>query len=832
MRESAEALVGEFGHWFEKMPCGVVVAYTSPAGEILAVNAEFSAITGYTHEDVPTMRDWLERAYPDPEVRSKVRASMDPAVDEPGRATTQRIRCADGETMDVLLRVGQLGVGRIAITLMALDPITRTEHEQQASEQKYRNLFESSRDAIMTLAPPSWRFTSGNPATIQMFGAADEEDFVSRPPWEYSPEAQPDGAPSSVKAKMRIDTAMQEGSHFFEWVHRRCSGEDFPATVLLTRVAMEDGDMLQATVRDITARKRAEEELEARLAMQALFSHISADLAVAPYEQVDRGIEKALETLAKHAGAVRGSVFICSDDGSTLSNTHEWCAAPSDSQIDQLQDFSVELFGYYYKLLLQKKNVVVSKLEDLPVAEAASEREWCRQYGFRPLLFVPMFAAGGFRGTLGLYGSIGQERAWPGEFVTMLRFTATMVLQIIERQRAEAAKLELETQLLQAQKMEAIGRLAGGVAHDFNNMLCAIKANTELVEQNTAATDPMCEQLDGITEAAEQAATLTQQLLAFSSNQVITPVVIDMSQLIKRLHPMLTRILGEDVIVRTVPQRDLRRVRADVSQLEQVVVNLAINARDAMPDGGELHIETSDFNPGQSSCERHSNLAPGDYVMLAVSDTGCGMSAEIRDRVFEPFFTTKEVGQGTGLGLATVFGIVEQHNGRIEVESEPGVGSTFRVFFPREKADVTAAAPPPVASETGGVETLLVVEDEVKVRRPTVRLLQRAGYQVIAAGSGEEALAMAADHDGAIDLLITDVVMPYMNGRELAERLTLERPETRVLYTSGYPRDVITHKGVVDKGVQFLAKPYSRVSFLGRIREVLESAPGDESSLL
>jgi two-component system, cell cycle sensor histidine kinase and response regulator CckA len=397
----------------------------------------------------------------------------------------------------------------------------------------------------------------------------------------------------------------------------------------------------------------------------------------------------------------------------------------------------------------------------------------------------------------------------------------TSMRDITERQRAEADKAKLEEQLRHSQKMEAIGLLSGGVAHDFNNLLCVIMSNAEMATLDLGESDPVRESLDMIIGASERAAALTRQLLAFSRKQVIEPKVINLSELIESLHSILVRLIGEDVILRSVPQGGLGSVHVDPGQIEQIVLNLAVNARDAMPDGGELLIETTNVVLDDDYCSAHLNAAPGTHVMLAVSDTGCGMSAEVRERIFEPFFTTKQMGRGTGLGLATVFGIVEQSGGRIEVYSEPGEGSCFKVYFPRHGAQAEKLTRVRSPLPLGGRETLLVVEDDESVRTITVKILRSHGYHVLAASSGADALALAERHRGLIDLLLTDVIMPHMNGRQLAVRLVEQRPGIKVLFTSGYTDNAIVHHGVLDPGVQFLAKPFTPNVLSARVREVL-----------
>ena len=388
--------------------------------------------------------------------------------------------------------------------------------------------------------------------------------------------------------------------------------------------------------------------------------------------------------------------------------------------------------------------------------------------------------------------------------------------------QAEEEKAQLEGQLQQAHKMEAIGRLAGGVAHDFNNILCAITGNATMILHNLPTIDPLRQPIEQITKAANRATDLTRQLLAFSRKQVVNLKVIDLSDLVNNLHSMLSRLINEDIILRTMPQKKLGGVRADPGQIEQIVLNLVVNARDAMPNGGELLIETADVNLEEDYCDKHAGAVPGAYVMLAVSDTGCGMSLEVRKKIFEPFFSTKALGQGTGLGLATVFGIVEQNAGRIEVYSEPGQGSSFKVYLPRVADKGEFLKRPEIHKPVGGKETLLLVEDEEMVLDVALQMLEQLGYHVLSANSGKEAIATAERHDGPIDLLLTDVVMPHMNGRELAEKFAELQPGIKVLYSSGYTQNAIVHHGVLDEDLEFIAKPYSLNALAVRLREVLD----------
>ena len=388
------------------------------------------------------------------------------------------------------------------------------------------------------------------------------------------------------------------------------------------------------------------------------------------------------------------------------------------------------------------------------------------------------------------------------------------------------ARRQLESQLLQAQKMEAVGRLAGGVAHDFNNLLSVILSYAELVGGDLRSDDPSRADIQEIRKAAVRATDLTRQLLAFSRQQVLETKVLNLNETVGGMEKMLGRLLGADIAVTTLPAVGLWNVKADPGQVEQIVMNLAVNARDAMAQGGKLTIETSNVELDESYAGAHHEVEVGSYVLLAVTDTGVGMSAETSARIFEPFFTTKETRKGTGLGLSTVFGIVKQSGGHIFVYSEPGKGSTFRIYLPRVR---TALQPQPTAQSSGEPEvqsgTILLVEDEEQVRLIATNILRRQGYVVLDASNGGEALLICEQHGGNIDLLLTDLVLPRMSGRQLAERLAIVRPTMKVLYMSGYANDAILQHGGIDSGVAFLQKPFTPTSMTRKVRQSLRRDP-------
>jgi len=382
---------------------------------------------------------------------------------------------------------------------------------------------------------------------------------------------------------------------------------------------------------------------------------------------------------------------------------------------------------------------------------------------------------------------------------------------------------QLELQLNQSQKMEAIGQLAGGIAHDFNNLLTAINGYSSLALQRTSEDDRIKGYLEEIKKAGERAANLTRQLLAFGRKQMLQPVALSLNDVVADMNKMLRRLIGEHVQLTAKFDPALRKIKADPGQIEQVLVNLVVNARDAMPQGGILTIETSNFEVDHEYASRHVAVGPASYVMLAVSDTGIGMADETKARIFEPFFTTKEKGKGTGLGLSTVYGIVKQSGGNIWVYSEPGRGTTFKVYLPQLEAGTEQTEKPAVESATPtGSETILLVEDEDVVRGLARKVLEHAGYNVLDASGGEEAFRLCQKHTEPIHLLLTDVVMPEMSGREIAERLKTLRPTTRVLFMSGYTDEAIVHHGVLDSNVEFIQKPFTPTRLARRVREVLD----------
>ena len=408
-----------------------------------------------------------------------------------------------------------------------------------------------------------------------------------------------------------------------------------------------------------------------------------------------------------------------------------------------------------------------------------------------------------------------------------------VIQDVTASKNAEKEKISLEQQLIQAQKMEAIGRLAGGVAHDFNNMLSIILGNTEIALQDLDETDHRKSNLREIYKAAQRSTNLTKQLLAFARKQTIDPKILNLNQVLDDMLKMLKRLIGEDIDLTWKPAQNLWSLKIDPSQIDQILANLCVNARDAIKNVGKVTIETNNISFDEAYCKEHVGFNPGDYVMIAFSDNGSGMDKQVLDKLFEPFFTTKGVGQGTGLGLATVYGIVKQNNGFINVYSELGEGTTFKIYLPVHSIPAVSNQKNFTKTSLTGNERILLVEDEKAILRMTKMMLERLGYTVLTASTPNEAISIVeASNFNAIHLIITDVIMPEMNGRDLSKKLLRLNPDLKCLFMSGYTANVIAHHGVLDTGVQFINKPFSTQDLATKVREVLDEAKGDRKSVV
>jgi two-component system, cell cycle sensor histidine kinase and response regulator CckA len=521
-------------------------------------------------------------------------------------------------------------------------------------------------------------------------------------------------------------------------------------------------------------------------------------------QRAERALARSEARFRAIFDAVNDAIFIHDVETGAILDANATTVAMFGYSVDALREGGVDVVSAN-----QPPYTAMEALERLRAAAAGAPQifDWhCRRRD----------------GTL-FWGEVAVRRATIGDADRLL----VLVRDISPRKDAEAEGARLEQQFRQSQKMESIGRLAGGIAHDFNNLLTAMMGNVALAREDIGGDHAARERLDEALRAGESAAGLTRQLLAFSRKQMILPKVVQLNGIVRGVERLLQRLIGEHIELRTETDDALWPVRIDAVQFEQVLVNLAVNARDAMPDGGRLTISTANAELDAAQCASRPWMKPGTFAVLAVADTGAGMTDEVRAHVFEPFFTTKERGRGTGLGLAMVYGAVKQHGGSIEVESRLGRGTLVRIFLPALPSETPSATLPvaPASAVVGGGETILLVEDEAAVRNLAARLLQRRGYRVIACADPGEAIAAATERDSRFDLLLTDVVMPGMNGRALADRLRELRPGLKVLLTSGYSEEMVEQRAASGATFDFISKPYSSESLARRVREVLD-APG------
>ena len=544
-----------------------------------------------------------------------------------------------------------------------------------------------------------------------------------------------------------------------------------------------------------------------------------------PERDLQDALREITEAAAQTITVERVSVWLYSPDRSKIV-----CASLFD-RAKSIHSFGAELsildYPVYFETLKTERTIAAEDTFTDP-----RTREFLEIY-LKPLGIVSMLDApirmGGRMIGIVCHEHTGAPRRWTHEdqtFAASISDMAAMAVESDQRRQERHKTLQLEAQLRQSQKMEAVGRLAGGVAHDFNNILTLISGYGTMALSRLSADDPIREYIQEILTAGDRAATLTRQLLAFSRKQLLQPTTLSINTVVASIEKMVRRLIGEDIEVITALDPGLGFVKADQSQIEQIIVNLAVNSRDAMPKGGKLTIETSNLDLEAGHDHGRINVTPGPYVMFAVSDTGEGMNKETQSHIFEPFFTTKEEGKGSGLGLSTVYGIVKQSEGYIWCYSEPGHGTTFKVYLPRtfptgettehKGSDIIPAM---------GTETILVVDDLEVIRRLTCEILKVGGYTVLQAPGGDEALQIEGSHAGPIHLLLTDVVMPKMNGGDLAKAFSLRRPAAKVLYMSGYTKDAISQNSILDPGVEFIEKPFTPSTLLRKIQKVLHLPP-------
>ena len=576
---------------------------------------------------------------------------------------------------------------------------------------------------------------------------------------------------------------------------------------------------------DITDRKQAEEALRHRVAIEKYLADMSMRFINLPIGQTDMAIDASLAEVGELMEADRSYVFLFDHVSETVTNTHEWCASGIEEQRDRLQNVPQAVLPNWIARLRRGRAVSVPQVTGLP--GDMPEKGLMEDLEIRSVVFVPIVSQDKLWGFLG-FDAVRAERDWAGDDIQVLETAANTFALAFERKEAEEERLKLEAEFRQSQKMEAVGRLAGGVAHDFNNMLSVILGHAEFMRDHVQPGDAVHDDLTEIINAAKRSADLTRQLLAFARKQAIAPLILDINETIDGMLKMLQRLLGEDIKLEWRPGGHLWPVMMDPSQIDQILANLAVNARDAIEGGGTITIETANAELDAVFCAAHEGSSPGEYVRLTVSDNGCGMDAQTLSLIFEPFYTTKEAGKGTGLGLATVYGIVKQNKGFVDVESEPGQGAAFHIYLPRhvsarKKNECGGGGEGGEGLPKGG-ETILLVEDEPTVLAVTSRYLERLGYRVLTADDPKQALEIASAYPDDIDLLLTDMVMPGLNGSELRDQLQAVRPGVKTLFVSGYTAEEIPG-GAGIEGSGFLQKPFTIAGLAAKVRETLGGEP-------
>ncbi|MCL4301117.1 MAG: PAS domain S-box protein [Anaerolineae bacterium] len=781
----------------------------------------------------------------------------------------------------------------------------QAEAARQVSEARLAGIIASAMDAIISLDEEQ-RIVLFNAAAEKIFGYAASE-MLGQPLDRLMPERFHEVHREQIHDFGQSGTGTRAMGRSRDIIGRRANGEEFPLEASISQIEVAGAKLYTVIHRDITQRKRAEEELrdsEASLKFSQQVAHVghwvwdtstnkvtwsdemycifglnpdnfTGDLSNIIMETIhpddrEKVIQSNNRVLTEQKPAPLEYRVIWPDQ----SVRTVW-AIPGGNVVDANGKI-LKLMGIVQDITERKRaeetlremadNMAAAQWiahfgswqiglnDELEFVEPQMWSDECyRIFGIEPgsveitkELFYSRIHPDDREAALQALVKAIQERTgcsyeyrliWPDGSIRYIHDQANVVLDertgqpvkvvgtahdITERKQAEEAQAKLEEQLRQAHKMESVGRLAGGIAHDFNNLLTVIRGYCDLMQPHLPNGNPLLKDLEQIRRAAERAAALTRQLLAFSRKQMLAPTTLDLNDLMTNLHKMLGRLIGEDINLVLVLQPGLWTVKADPGQIEQVIINLAANARDAMPIGGMLTIETRNVHLDDSYLKTHPEAPTGSCVMLAVTDTGHGIDASSRAHVFEPFFTTKEVGQGTGLGLATAYGIIKQSGGDILVYSEVGHGTTFKIYLPASETvpDVVVPRTPPVSH--AGTETILLVEDEEEVRNLVGRTLQGAGYTVLEARHGGEALSLAGQYQEPIDLLLTDVIMPQMSGRELAEQLTVFRPRMKVLFISGYTDDAVVRHGVLAAEVEYLSKPFSPSLLVSKVRQVLD----------
>ncbi|HEY2971234.1 MAG TPA: PAS domain S-box protein [Pyrinomonadaceae bacterium] len=683
------------------------------------------------------------------------------------------------------------------------------EEALRESEARKRAILESALDCIITMDHEGL-VVDWNPAAEKTFEYTQEEAIGREMAGLIIPSRFREQHRQGLACYLATGKTQVLGQRLELSAERR-DGTEFPVELAITRIESKGAPMFTGYLRDITERKKAENRLSAQYAVTR---------ALAESNTINEGASKVLQAVCESLGWEYGALWTVDRRSNGLRCSQVWQAPGTEA--DEFENASRQ---FVFAPGIGLPGRVWNDNQPVWIPDVAEDANFSRsadaaRAGLHSACAFPIQFRSEILGVVEFFSrSIREPDA---ELLAMMVTIGSQIGQFIQRKRVEEALGESEEQLRQSQKLDAIGQLAGGVAHDFNNLLTVIGGYSSILLGKLSEASPHRSSIEEIKKASDRAGTLTRQLLAFSRKQILQPKVLDLNLVVTDLEKMVRRLIGEDIDFLTITSPVLGKVKADPGQIEQVLLNLIVNARDAMPKGGKLTIETRNVVHSEEYAQRHAAL-PGPYVMLAVSDTGCGMDATIQSRVFEPFFTTKGPNKGTGLGLATVYGIVKQSGGNIWIYSEAGRGSTFKVYLPRVDEVVGGEEEVISRSVPRGTELVLLVEDEDQVRAILREILEGHGYRVLTASNGEEALSISLDLQHDIKLMITDVVMPQMSGSDLATRVQAIRPNLPVLFMSGYTDDAIVRHGLLDEKLNFIQKPFDSAGVARKVREVLDS---------
>ena len=717
-------------------------------------------------------------------------------------------------------------VAEVAVLGFDITERKQTEEALRSSEEKYRTILENIEEGYYEV-DIAGNFTFLNESMCRIYGYLKEE-LMGMNDRQYTDKENAKRLFETFNKVYR--TGEPQIGYDYKIIRKDGANRYVETSILLQKDSSGKPLGFRGIIRDITDRKLAEESLRQSEENARQLARDNAAVAeigriISSTLNIDEIYESFSAEVKKIIPFDRIVIDTIDTEKSTVRNVYIAGKGLQDRNVKDIYPLegsgNAEMVRTRSTLLIQTKDFSEYK-DRFPMLLSTF------QAGFRSIMNVPLFSKGEIIG--GLLLRSRKPYAYTDKDVRLAERIGFHIAGAIanaqlyaERIHAEEERLALQDQLRQSQKMEAIGQLAGGVAHDFNNILTVIKGYSQLSLTEIKESDPLKENIEEVKKAADRAADLTRQLLAFSRRQIMEMKILDLNDLVKNLDKMLRRIIGEDIELVTLLAEDLGRVNADPGQIEQVIINLAVNARDAMPKGGKLTIETADVELDEEYARAHIAVKPGAYVMLSVSDSGMGMTKEIQDRVFEPFFTTKEKGKGTGLGLSTVYGIVKQIGGNIWVYSEPEKGTTLKIYLPQVNEPLEEMREKVVKDELPrGNETILIVEDEEDVLKLAGRVLSRQGYTVLETTNGGEALKVCREQKEPIHLILTDVVMPQMSGRELIERCREIRQDFKAIYMSGYTDDTVTHHGILEKGMNYIQKPFTIEGLTRKVREVLE----------